>query len=69
MPSQLTFSATKLLRDKLLTRNLTPYNKPGVYTSTSAPASGEFIQNDYDIGYGLPRPLRNIINRFPFYLI
>jgi hypothetical protein len=49
MPSQLTFSATKLLRDKLLTRNLTPYNKPGVYTSTSAPASGEFIQSDYAV--------------------
>ena len=49
MPSQLSFSATKLLRDKLLTRNLTPYNKPGVYTSTSAPASGEFIQNDYAV--------------------
>ena len=49
MPSQLSFSATKLLRDKLLTRNLTPYNKPGVYTSTSSPASGEFIQSDYAV--------------------
>ena len=45
MPSPLSFSATQLLRNKLLVRNLTPYTKPGVYTPTSSPAPGDFIQN------------------------
>lgn len=49
MPSQLSFSATRFLRDKLLTRNLTPYNKPGVYTSTSTPSTGDLILSDYAV--------------------
>ena len=49
MPSQLSFSATKLLRDKLLLRNLTPYTKPGVYTPTSKPAQGDLIQSDTSV--------------------
>jgi hypothetical protein len=49
MPSPLSFSATQLLRNKLLVRNLTPYTKPGVYTPTSSPAPGDLIQNDYSV--------------------
>jgi hypothetical protein len=49
MPSQLSFSATQLLRNKLLVRNLKPYTKPGVYTSTSSPAPGDLVQNDYSV--------------------
>jgi hypothetical protein len=49
MPSPLSFSATQLLRNKLLVRNLTPYTKPGVYTPTSSPAPGDLVQNDYSV--------------------
>ena len=49
MPSPLSFSATQLLRNKLLVRNLTPYTKPGVYTPTSSPAPGDLVQNDYAV--------------------
>ena len=49
MPSQLSFSATKLLRDKLLLRNLTPYTKPGVYSPTSKPAQGDLVQSDVPV--------------------
>jgi hypothetical protein len=49
MPSQLTFAATKYLRDKLLLRNLKPYTKPGVFTPQSQPASGSLLQNDYNV--------------------
>lgn len=50
MPSSLSFTATKLLRDKLLARNLTPYSVPGVYTPTNnQPATGPLIQSDYNV--------------------
>jgi len=49
MPSQLTFAATKYLRDKLLLRNLKPYSKPGIFVPQSQPASGELVQSDYNV--------------------
>ena len=49
MPSQLSFAATEVLRKKLLLRNLTPYTKTGVYVPSSQPASGELLQNDYNV--------------------
>jgi len=49
MPSQLTFAATKLLRDKLLLRNLVPYNIPGAFTPSSSPALGPLVQNDFSV--------------------
>jgi hypothetical protein len=49
MPSQLTFAATKFLRDKLLLRNLKPYTKPGVFVPTSQPATGSLIQSDFNV--------------------
>lgn len=49
MPSQLSFAATKFLRDKLLLRNLTPYTKPGVFSPPSQPATGSLVQNDFNV--------------------
>ena len=49
MPSQLSFAATKYLREKLLLRNLKPYNKVGSFVTTSQPASGDLVQNDYNV--------------------
>jgi len=49
MPSSLSFLATKAIREKLLLRNLKPYSKPGVFAPQSQPASGELIQNDYNV--------------------
>ena len=49
MPSPLSFDATKVFRDTLLLRNLKPYNKPGSFTPTSAPGTGEITQNDYNV--------------------
>ena len=49
MPSQLSFAATKFLRDKLLLRNLTPYTKVGVFSPPSQPATGSLIQNDFNV--------------------
>jgi hypothetical protein len=49
MPSQLSFAATKFLRDKLLLRNLKPYSKPGVFVPTSQPATGSLLQNDFNV--------------------
>ena len=49
MPSSLSFSATQLLRNKLLVRNLTPYTKPGIYAPKSSPAPGDLILNDYSV--------------------
>ena len=49
MPSPLSFDATKVFRDSLLLRNLKPYTKPGSFTPTSAPGTGEIVQNDYNV--------------------
>lgn len=49
MPSPLSFDATKVFRDSLLLRNLKPYTKPGSFTPTSAPGTGEITQNDYNV--------------------
>jgi len=49
MPSPLSFDATKVFRDALLLRNLKPYSKPGSFTPTSAPGTGEIIQNEYSV--------------------
>ena len=49
MPSPLSFDATKVFRDALLLRNLKPYTKPGSFTPTSAPGTGEIVQNDYNV--------------------
>jgi hypothetical protein len=49
MPSNLSFAATKAIREKLLLRNLKPYSKPGIFSPQSQPATGELIQNDYNV--------------------
>ena len=49
MPSPLSFSATLLLRNKLLVRNLKPYTKPGAFSSSYTPAPGDLVQNDYSV--------------------
>ena len=49
MPSSLSFAATKAIREKLLLRNLKPYSKPGVFAPQSQPATGELLQNDYNV--------------------
>jgi hypothetical protein len=49
MPSQLSFAATKYLREKLLLRNLKPYNKVGSFVTSSQPANGDLILNDYNV--------------------
>ena len=40
MPSTLTFPSTEGFRNKLLSRNLSPYTVPGSYT----PPSGQIVQ-------------------------
>ena len=62
MPSSLSFSATQLLRNKLLVRNLTPYTKPGIYTPKSSPAPGDLVLNDYAV---IDSP-DNLIDNDPF---
>ena len=49
MPSSLSFAATKAIREKLLLRNLKPYSKPGVFAPQSQPATGELLQNDFNV--------------------
>ena len=49
MPSQLTFEATEFLRNKLLNRNLPPYNKEGQFSSPPPPNAYEYQQNDFNV--------------------
>ena len=46
MPSQLTFDATEFLRNKLIVRNLPPYQKDGVFTPPPPPNTYEYQQSD-----------------------
>ena len=49
MPSQLSFAATKYIREKLLLRNLKPYQKPGAFTTNSQPGTGSLVLNDFSV--------------------
>ena len=47
--SSLTFSSTQSFRDKLMARNLAPYNVAGVYSPPVSQLTFEYTQSDLSV--------------------